>query len=195
MRSNEMRSARTLIGTVLALALLGLPGAASAQSSEEPQSADNQTAEPVFVTWSGPFQSFLDVPGEQEYFPWGIRGYAGVRAALISDDPRISGRVTDLYFGDGPLRHTGQPSRWTKLRRIENVDGAWQGPHTEVHFPDGTWVDYGWLEGEGAYEGLSFFTSWRGPWSSSTRKGEGMIWPGDPPPAPDPALMEALLED
>jgi hypothetical protein len=190
-----MRSARTLIGTVLALALLGLPGAASAQSSEEPQSADNQTAEPVFVTWSGPFQSFLDVPGEQEYFPWGIRGYAGVRAALISDDPRISGRVTDLYFGDGPLRHTGQPSRWTKLRRIENVDGAWQGPHTEVHFPDGTWVDYGWLEGEGAYEGLSFFSSWRGPWSSSTRKGEGMIWPGDPPPAPDPALMEALLED
>ena len=80
------------------------------------------------------------------------------------------------------------------LRRIENDDGAWQGPLTEVRFADGTVVNYGWLEGEGAYEGLSFFTSWHGPSGTRIRKGEGLIWPGDPPPAPDPALLEALLE-
>lgn len=191
-----MRSARRLVGILLALSLLALPGAATAQSSDEPPPAGSQSDAPVYVTWTGIASSVFDVPEEPETFPWGTRQHYGVHARQTSDDPRISGRVTDLYLGDGPLYHTpGELSRWTVLRRIENDDGAWQGPRTEVHFPDGTWVSYGWLEGEGAYEGLRLFTSWRGPGAGSSRKGEGMIWPGDPPPAPDPALLEAALED
>ena len=64
--------------------------------------------------------------------------------------------------------------RQTSLVRIENDEGAWQGPLTNVFLPDETWIQYGWLTGEGAYEGLSFFTSFRGDQGVSHHIGEGV---------------------
>ncbi|MFO7531736.1 MAG: hypothetical protein R6W93_04690 [Candidatus Limnocylindrales bacterium] len=114
---------------------------------------------------------------------------------MTSENPRISGDYTIVYLGDGPFpAESGQSSRFTSLVRIENDEGAWQGPLTIVWLPDLTWVEQGWLKGEGAYEGLSFFTSFRGSAESPSHVGEGVIWPGDPPPEPDAALLEAALD-
>ncbi len=185
-----MRSARTSFGIILALSLLALPVGATGQSSDEPAADDNETAAPVHVTWSGYFTGWVPVPGEPEQFPGYYRMFGGNRATQTSEDPRISGEYTAVYLVD----RAGVDRRHTSLVRIENDEGAWQGPLTNVFLPDQLWVQYGWLKGEDAYEGLSFFTSFRGDAGDSHHDGEGMIWPGDPPPVPDPALLEAVLE-
>jgi hypothetical protein len=190
-----MRSARTSFGIILTLSLLALPIGATGQSSDAAPVDENEATEPVYVTWSGDFAEFLDVPGEPQQFPWGSRDYYGNRAFQTSEDPRISGFYTIVYLGDGPWpAQAGESSRFTSLVRIENDGGAWQGPVTDVWSPDGVWLQYGWLKGEGAYEGLSFFTSFRGSTDDAHHDGEGVIWPGDPPPAPDVALLEAALD-
>jgi len=190
-----MRSARTSFGIILTLSLLALPIGATGQSSDAAPVDGNEATEPVYVTWSGVYAGDLDVPGEPQQFPWGSREYHGNRAIQTSEDPRISGDYTIVYLGDGPWpAREGESSRFTSLVRIENDEGAWQGPLTIVWLPDLTWVEQGWLKGEGAYEGLSFFTSFRGSAESPSHVGEGVIWPGDPPPAPDVALLEAALD-
>ena len=78
-------------------------------------------------------------------------------------DPRLDGTwhataVDDVYSGpgsDGLIIGT-----WTQ--RIENADGAWQGSHQSIDFPDGQ-AEGGSaglyvMIGEGAYEGLTAFT-------------------------------------
>jgi len=185
-----MRSARTSFGIILTLGLLAVPVGATGQSADEAPADDNETTEPVYVTWSGDFAGFLDVPGEPVQFPWGFRMLEGNRATQTSEDPRISGEYTSVYFTD----RAGVDRRETSLVRIENDEGAWQGPVTDVFLPDSLWIQYGWLKGEGAYEGLSFFTSGQFDAGSPYHSGQGMIWPGDPPPVPDAALLEAGLE-
>jgi len=186
-----MRSARTSIGIILTLGLLAVPLGATGQSSDEPAAGENEATEPVYVTWTGGYAGQFDVPGEPEPFPWGERRYTGLRSTQNSEDPRISGTVTSVMLGDGSVPPGYALSRFTSLVRIENDEGAWQGPLTDVGLPDNSWVQYGWLKGEDAYEGLSFFTSGQFRSGSSLHRGEGMIWPGDPPPVPDPALLEA----
>ena len=185
-----MRTARTSLGIILALSLLALPSAAISQSPDAAPADDNAAAEPVYVTWSGDFTGSLDVPMEPQQFPWGFRMLEGNRAVQTSEDPRISGDLTSVDLVD----RAHADKRQTSLVRIENEEGAWQGPLTNVFLPDDTWIQYGWLTGEGAYEGLSFFTSFRGDQGVVRHIGEGVIWPGDPPPAPDAALLEAVLD-
>ena len=189
-----MRSARTFFGIILTLSLLALPGGATGQSSDATPVDDNAATEPVYVTWSGDYAGWLDVPGETEDFPGFFRMFEGNRATQTSEDPRISGEYTSVYLVD----RTGADRRHTSLVRLENDEGAWQGPLTNVFLPDQLqpdqlWVQYGWLKGEGAYEGLSFFTSGQFDGGSASHEGQGMIWPGDPPPVPDSALLEAAL--
>jgi hypothetical protein len=185
-----MRTARTSIGIILTLGLLAVPLAATGQSSDEAAAGDNEATAPVHVTWSGTYAGTIDVPPAPVQFPGYFRMFEGNRATQTSEDPRISGEYTTVYVVD----RAGVDRRHTSLARIENDEGAWQGPLTNVFLPDQLWVQYGWLQGEGAYEGLSFFTSGQFDAGSSTHEGEGMIWPGDPPPAPDPALLEAVLD-
>jgi hypothetical protein len=172
----------------LSLVLLALPASAVGQSTDEAPADDNESTEPVYVTWSGDFAGMLDMRGEPEILDGYTRALEGNRAKQTSDDPRISGEATYVYLVD----RNGTDQRHTSLVRLENDEGAWQGELTNVFLPDQVWVQYGWLKGEGAYEGLSFFTSFRGT-NGSRHLGEGMIWPGDPPPAPDPALLESVL--
>jgi hypothetical protein len=190
-----MRAARTSIGIILTLSLLALPLGATGQSSDEAPAGDNEATEPVYVTWSGYAVDMdeLSVPGEPETFPWGSREYIWMRARQSSEDPRISGDHTSVAVGEGgiPPATADRLGRFTSLVRIENDEGAWQGPVTDVFLPDSLWIQYGWLKGEGAYEGLSFFTSGEFAAGSPSHSGQGMIWPGDPPPVPDPALLEA----
>ncbi|MEA2026983.1 MAG: hypothetical protein U9O18_09870, partial [Chloroflexota bacterium] len=136
-----MRSARTLFGIVLTLSLLALPSGAVGQSSDEAPVDDNEATEPVYVTWSGDYAGWVDVPGEPEQFPGYFRMFEGNRATQTSEDPRISGEYTTVYVVD----RAGVDRRHTSLVRIENDEGAWQGPLTNVFLPDLLWVQYGWL--------------------------------------------------
>jgi hypothetical protein len=185
-----MRSARASLGIILSLSLLAVPSGTTGQSPDAVPADENEATEPVYVTWSGDFAGFLDMPGEPQQFPWGFRTLEGNRAVQTSEDPRISGHYTTVDLVD----RAHADKRQTSLVRIENDEGAWQGPLTNVFLPDETWIQYGWLTGEGAYEGLSFFTSFRGDQGVSHHIGEGVIWPGDPPPEPDAALLEAVLD-
>jgi hypothetical protein len=84
---------------------------------------------------------------------------------IVTDvsDPRLDGTwvatgINDYHSGpggDGPIIGT-----WTQ--RIENADGAWQGSHQTIDFPDGQNAGGGIaglyvMIGEGAYEGLTAF--------------------------------------
>ena len=66
------------------------------QSSDEAAAGDNEATEPVYVTWSGDFAGWLDVPGEPEYFTGYYRMFEGNRATQISeglDQRRVHHRV------------------------------------------------------------------------------------------------------
>jgi len=61
--------------------------------------------------------------------------------------------------------------------RIENADGAWEGPFTGAEYPDERSPDIVWLVGEGAYEGLTAFVH------EASGPIEGVIVPGPQPGA------------
>jgi hypothetical protein len=92
-------------------------------------------------------------------------------------DPRASGVghvIIDAedYGGMGP--------EWGTLR-LENDEGAWEGPVSGVHMGVDTRMS-GWLLGEGAYAGLSYYYYLEIDGSGLTAVVEGIIYPGDPPP-------------
>jgi|GEM_PF-3185818 len=191
-----MRTARTIAGSVLTLSLLAVPCGTAGQSSDELPADGNEDAAPVHVTWTGAYGWSFPVDQPDEVFPWGIREHTGWHlSSYTSDDPRISGEVTYLGATDSPSSpEAGDLARETQLMRIENELGAWQGPVTVVVFPDYLQVSYGWLKGEGAYEGLYYFTSYYDDTASDIHKGQGVIWPGEPPPVPDASLLAAELD-
>ena len=104
-----------------------------------------------------------------------------------ASDPRVRGLARQVMYiesarGVGLQRSTG-------LMRLENEWGAWEGAIHGVRYPDGSELEYGWLEGHGSYEGFSYFQSTRGHPAETGRTVEGAIWPGEPPSAPDPSFL------
>ncbi|MFO7532485.1 MAG: hypothetical protein R6W93_08475 [Candidatus Limnocylindrales bacterium] len=175
-----MRTLRlSLVGTVM-LALLGGFGGAtvSAQSEEplDPMGASFWTA--TFTDVEPPAIAFTAGPGYDE-----ASGVAS-EGLVEASDPRISGRwrqVMDMrsYVSREPA---GVPATvWTATARLDNEEGAWVGTFTG--FLDGD-VGREWnvLRGEGAYEGLTAVFRWLG----EEYRQEGIIFPGDLPPLPDP---------
>ena len=98
-----------------------------------------------------------------------------------SSDPRVSGQATinvnfDAYPGPDGIPGTTQV-RFGQMRLV-NEDGAWSGRFSGSLGGAGFLQTY-WLEGEGAYEGLSYVVTAGGNgnvWQSS-----GLIFPGDVP--------------
>ncbi len=102
-------------------------------------------------------------------------------------DPRVRGEArqvmhVDAAPGAGLQRSTG-------VMRLENEWGTWEGTIHGVRYPDGSELEYGWLKGHETYEGFSYFHSTLGHPAETGRTVEGTIWPGEPPPAPDPSLL------
>jgi hypothetical protein len=114
---------------------------------------------------------------------------ATVRRTLRVDvgDPRVDGDAIVLSLAE-EAPATGL-RRATGLMRLENVWGAWEGVVYAVHYPDGSELEYGWLAGQGTYEGFSYFHHIRGHSDGAEWAVEGAIWPGEPPPMPDPSLL------
>ncbi|MEX1345445.1 MAG: hypothetical protein AB1Z63_12310 [Candidatus Limnocylindrales bacterium] len=99
-----------------------------------------------------------------------------------ASDPRVSGEALITVNFDAYPGPDGLPGA-TQVRfgqmRLENADGAWSGSFTGSLGGAGFIQTY-WLEGEGAYEGLSYVVTAGGNgnvWQSS-----GLIFPGDLPP-------------
>lgn len=182
-----MQGIRSAIGSLLAVTLVALPATALGQSSDQ---AVVETDAPVHVTWEGVLDYNFGVDVPEEEFPWGERGHSGVHVSFKASDPRVSGEQIIVSVDDYPAIEA-DGGRHSLLVRIENADGAWQGPVTGVDLPDYLVVESGWLTGEGDYEGLSFFYSYHDDTASDIHTGQGMIWPGEPPPPPDAALLDA----
>ena len=181
-----MQGTRSAIGSLLALTLLALPATTLGQTSDQ---AMDDTDAPVYVTWEGAPDYFFSLDVPEVKFPWGERGHNGLVVSFKASDPRVSGEQTIVSTTDYPVIEA-DGGRHTLLVRIENADGAWQGPVTGVDLPDNLVVESGWLTGEGGYEGLSFFYSYHSDTASDVHQGQGVIWPGEPPSPPDAALLD-----
>jgi len=102
-------------------------------------------------------------------------------------DARIDGGARQvLHIEESP---NADLQRTVGIMRLENDWGAWEGVINGARYPDGTAFEYGWLTGEGAYEGYTYFHSTYGIPAGTERVIEGAIWPGEPPPMPDPSLL------
>jgi hypothetical protein len=97
-------------------------------------------------------------------------------------DPRVSGRATITVNFDAFPDQTGLPSS-TQVRygqaRLENDFGSWSG-HFAGSLANGGFVQTYWLEGEGAYEGLSYVVTAGG--NGNVWRSQGLIFPGEVPP-------------
>jgi hypothetical protein len=110
-------------------------------------------------------------------------GSTSGRADLRMDDPRLSG---ELRWSRQLEESPGEDlARWSAVLRIDNTGGAWEGETTGVRFPDDSELELGWLHGQGGYEGFSLFIDIRAT-KGSDRAVVGVIWPGPPPPLPEP---------
>jgi hypothetical protein len=72
-------------------------------------------------------------------------------STLDLDDDRLDGATTGALDWDFAIRagvHRG-------TFRVENADGAWEGPYTGTGVSTDDWTSMSELTGEGAYEGLS----------------------------------------
>jgi len=114
----------------------------------------------------------------------------GVLERLVrvdTSEPRAKGEARQVLHieaapGAGLQRSTG-------VMRLENEWGAWEGVVRGARYPDGSELEYGWLAGQGTYEGFSYFHSTRVHPAETERTVEGAIWPGEPPPMPDLSLL------
>jgi hypothetical protein len=124
--------------------------------------------------------------------------------AEVTDESRVDGvteRVVDVESADPRVRGEAQQvlrievapgaglQRSTGVMRLQNGWGAWEGVVHGVRYPDGSELEYGWLEGQDAYEGFSYFHSTKGSAAETERTVEGAIWPDEPPSMPDPSLL------
>lgn len=139
-------------------------------------------APPMNVTGSLATTGTMDIVTETE-----VDGTVQRIVVVDASDPRASGEARQiLRLEDAP---GSSMQRWSGLMRLENDWGAWEGILHGVRHPDGLALEYGWLAGQGAYEGFSYFHSTRDQATGAERAVEGAIWPGEPPPMPDPSLL------
>jgi hypothetical protein len=99
-----------------------------------------------------------------------------------SSDPRVQGRTTIKVNFDSYPDEAGLPGT-TQVRygeaRLENEAGAWTGRFAGS-LTNGGFVQTYWLEGEAAYEGLSYVVTSGG--SGNVWRSQGLVFPGDLPP-------------
>jgi hypothetical protein len=132
--------------------------------------------------------SILAVSGAIEVISESERDGVLERIVRVDEsDPRVRGEARQVMYIEAAPRVGLQRS--TGVMRLENEWGAWEGTVHGVRYPDGSELEYGWLEGHETYEGFSYFHSTRGHPAETGRTVEGAIWPGEPPSAPDPSFL------
>jgi hypothetical protein len=96
----------------------------------------------------------------------------------VMSDPRVNGTgrafIAAHDYGDiGP--------EWGTFR-LENDEGAWEGPMSGFNMGTDTHM-VAWLEGEGAYDGYTYYYETVVSNVGMVGPVEGIIYRGDPPPA------------
>jgi len=181
-----MRTLRLTIAGTVVLSLLGGLGAAAAVAQSE-GAAGEEPRQATRVSGTQTFAEYVDEPtittvGEVEQTcDW--------RAEYVMEmsDPRVSGAFTVLgYFvepsGTGPRdADAGQGSV-----QLVNETGTWSGTWSSAYHPTSGEHTYVWLEGEGAYEGLTFWSNHcsRQVHSPQEQPIDGVIFEGIAPPMP-----------
>jgi hypothetical protein len=107
----------------------------------------------------------------------------GVKLDLISvrlSDSRGSGQAT-MHVSEVATTEGLIGFQWGTLR-IENADGAWEGPFRGACWgdPRGETDGTAWMIGSGAYEGLTFYLHFRGH-TTAPAELTGVILPAPPP--------------
>ncbi|MGD8487001.1 MAG: alpha/beta hydrolase family protein [Chloroflexota bacterium] len=170
---------RTTLATILTLALVCTSVIAVVAQESEPMSDET-----VIVRGT---QQWLDEIGETG--DWQAR-----REGM--SDPRLDGEVllegTIAYEAreEPPGADESPHARWGTVT-VTNDEGSWHG--RSIGFVDewGELRQIGWLEGHGAYEGLTFIEQWAYPESRGRAEVVGLLYEGEIPPmvlpAPGPA--------
>jgi hypothetical protein len=120
------------------------------------------------------------------------RGYANhSRVVETTGDPRFEGEVTlvvnqDRYPSDGALRV------FNRTFSVENGEGTWRGvPHPFLRFSDGEASGTTQLFiGEGGYAGSYALVDIQNDPAVEGWTLRGVIFEGEPPPAPEPFVSE-----
>jgi len=193
MRIRPNRGGRSAgVGVVLATAFALVVVSATAAQVPEP---DEATVDPRATSVRGTSRLIGEVQPGSVVIEDGVlmRRTNILLTVEQASDPRVSGqaRITlniDAYenAGDQPL---GLQIRYGSMRLV-NEAGAWEGRFTGRLNEAGFAQTY-WLQGEGAYEGLTYVMTAGGSgplWVSS-----GLIYPGEPPRGIPPGLLEQDL--
>ncbi len=171
----------TRIAAIVAALALGTTFLA-VQVGEPPDTAQQPTA-PASETW-------VTVTGTQSI---SARGGAGNGQWLDMSDPRLEGFVSIIYESDsgpegGPPPHSGarSRSRTTRVPGRGSRSGSWTSRESHRHM--------GWLEGDGAYDGLVFIeqsTEANPDVPSAGLDVVGLVYEGELPPMVLPAWAAA----
>jgi hypothetical protein len=105
-----------------------------------------------------------------------LRNRLGSNIQMEMSDPRVSGEVRFLHHADD----YGRVGVEWGTYRLENDEGAWQGPVSGFYGPRETRTS-GWLAGEGAYEGLTYYLESVIDHGTLIMTINGMVYPGAPP--------------
>ncbi len=92
-------------------------------------------------------------------------------------DPRVGGTYR---YTQNAHDHGGMGPNWGTMR-VENDDGAWEGPVSGYWYGSNTYMS-GCLKGEDAYEGLSYCLRGSTDGGPNFIEFDGLIYQGDPPP-------------
>lgn len=157
-----------LASAVVILPVVGGPGSAPVMDDHAPRA----------VVGSAELVSVTEVTGGSERV-----------LRIETDDPRIRGKARQVLAIEESSEN--DLVRSSGVMRLENEWGAWDGNVSGVQYPDGTEVEYGWLAGEDAFAGFSYFHSTTNHQAEAERVLEGAIWPDEPPPIPSPSLLQA----
>jgi hypothetical protein len=172
-----MRTMRaSLVGTVTLALLIGVGGAVVAQETEP------TLEETVLVR--GTQQHVSEIGDEGDWLGTTARRFG-------MSDPRLDGEATfDTwvgYLGDEPEWADQPPHVVWSTFTVTNDEGAWHG--RSVGFVDheaNELHQIGWLEGDGAYEGLTFIEQ-IGPPDFGRWDVVGVLYEGGIPPVLLPA--------
>jgi hypothetical protein len=178
--ATRIAAAATIIALAGSLALVNgtlgpTSGPGSAPAAEAP--SPSPSIEPAVRVEGVSNIAVVKVPEEDMSGPVGLLRGLGLRVRDEMNDPRANG--TGLVTIDAE-DYGGMGPEWGTFR-LENDEGAWEGRMSGVHMGADTLMT-GWLQGEGAYAGLTYYYSLEIDNTGFTAAVEGIIYPGDPPP-------------
>ena len=176
------RSARVALIISALMAFGGTAAHGQAEPGQTPEGPVTDAPQAVAVTGTSTLVAEA-APGSIELENGVIRVRDNELVTVeVSSDPRVAGRATITVNFDAYADQSGLPGA-TQVRygqmRLENDDGAWVGRFAGS-LANGGFMQTYWLEGQGAYRGLSYVVTAGG--NGNTWRSQGLIFPGDIPP-------------